>query len=72
MSEEAANATKAVPWGIIYSAGSCWLLGFVLVIVIAACMNTDLESILGSPFGQPMAQVSFHPFLQFILRPEYS
>ena len=66
MSEEAANATKAVPWGIIYSAGSCWLLGFVLMIVIAACMSTDLESILGSSFGQPMAQVTFHPSLPFI------
>ena len=66
MSEEAANATKAVPWGIIHSAGSCWLLGFVLMIVIAACMSTDLESILGSSFGQPMAQVTFHPSLPFI------
>ena len=58
MSEEAANATKAVPYGILMSIGSCWLFGFILVIVIAACMSQDLESLLTSPFGQPMAQVS--------------
>ena len=59
MSEEAANATKAVPYGILMSIGSCWLFGFILVIVIAACMDTNLENILSSPFGQPMAQVRF-------------
>jgi amino acid transporter len=59
MSEEAANATKAVPYGILMSIGSCWLFGFVLVIVIAACMNPDPNVILTSPFGQPMAQIYF-------------
>ncbi|KAL9121243.1 MAG: hypothetical protein Q9187_002198 [Circinaria calcarea] len=59
MSEEAANATKAVPYGILMSIGSCWLFGFILVIVIAACMSTDLSSILESPFGQPMAQIYY-------------
>lgn len=59
MSEEASNATRAVPYGILMSIGSCWLLGFVLCIVIAACMSTDLESILSSPFGQPMAQIYY-------------
>ena len=57
MSEEAANATKAVPYGILMSIGSCWLLGFVIVIVLAACMTTDTASILETPFGQPIAQV---------------
>jgi amino acid transporter len=57
MSEEAANATKAVPYGIIMSIGSCWFFGFICLIVIAACMSTDVESLLSSPFGQPMAQV---------------
>lgn len=44
--------------GILFSIGSCWVLGFVLVIVIAACMS-DVESILGSSFGQPMAQIYY-------------
>ena len=60
MSEEAANATRAVPYGILMSIGSCWLLGFVIVIVIAACMDTNLDNILGSNFGQPMAQVRLY------------
>ncbi|MCJ1475515.1 GABA-specific high-affinity permease [Lambiella insularis] len=59
MSEEAANATKAVPYGILMSIGSCWLFGFILVIVIAGCMDTNISNILGSPFGQPMAQIYY-------------
>ncbi|KAF4550558.1 GABA-specific permease-like protein [Elsinoe fawcettii] len=59
ISEEAANAVKAVPFGILMSIGSCWLFGFILLIVIAACMVQDYESILGSPFGQPMAQIYY-------------
>ena len=59
MSEEAANATRAVPYGILMSVGSAWFFGFVLVIVIAACMNPDASVILSSPFGQPMAQIYF-------------
>lgn len=59
MSEEASNATRAVPFGILMSAGCCWFFGFIIVIVIAACINPDLESVLASPFGQPMAQVSY-------------
>ncbi|KAF2241143.1 gaba permease [Trematosphaeria pertusa] len=59
MSEEASNATKAVPYGILMSIGSCWLFGFIICIVIAACISPDIESVLGSPFGQPMAQIYF-------------
>jgi amino acid transporter len=59
MSEEAANATKAVPYGIIMSIGSCWLFGWILCIVIAACMSPDLSHTLTSPFGQPMAQIYY-------------
>ncbi|RMZ81788.1 hypothetical protein DV738_g2041, partial [Chaetothyriales sp. CBS 135597] len=59
MSEEASNATKAVPYGILMSIGSCWLFGWILTIVIAACMSQDPESILASPFGQPMAQIYY-------------
>jgi len=39
--------------------GSCWLFGFILVIVIAGCMDTNLTNILESPFGQPMAQIYY-------------
>ncbi|KAK7998969.1 gaba permease [Apiospora marii] len=59
MSEEASNAAKAVPMGILSSIGMCWGLGFVIVIVIAQCMSSDIESILNSKFGQPMAQIYY-------------
>ncbi|KAF2843564.1 amino acid transporter [Patellaria atrata CBS 101060] len=59
MSEEAANATIAVPYGILMSIGACWILGFLLMIVLASCMSPNLESVLGSPYGQPMAQIYY-------------
>lgn len=57
MSEEATHATKAVPLGIIASTGLCGILGFLSLAVIAASMDTNIENLLGSSFGQPMAQV---------------
>ncbi|KAK8157760.1 gaba permease [Phyllosticta citrichinensis] len=59
ISEEAANATRAVPYGILMSIGSCWIFGWIIVIVIAACMSPDVSSILGSAYGQPMAQIYY-------------
>jgi amino acid transporter len=77
MSEEAANATKAVPYGkksaspfppdqklmilegILMSIGSCWLFGWIICIVIAACINPDLESVLGTAYGTPIAQIYY-------------
>jgi len=59
MSEEASNAAKAVPYGILMSIGSCWILGFFIMIVLAACINPDLDAVLGSSFGQPMAQIYY-------------
>ena len=59
MSEEAANAAKAVPLGILSSIGMCWGLGFVLVIVIAACIDPNIDNVLGSVYGQPMAQIYY-------------
>ena len=57
MSEEATHATRAVPLGMIASSGLCGILGFLSLAIIAASMNKDIEGILGSNFGQPMAQV---------------
>ncbi|KAF2148566.1 putative GABA permease [Myriangium duriaei CBS 260.36] len=59
MSEEATNAVQAVPFGILMSTGSSWIFGFIIVIVIAACMSQDTEAILNSKFGQPMAQIYY-------------
>ncbi|KAI4160033.1 MAG: hypothetical protein LQ342_006069 [Letrouitia transgressa] len=59
LSEEAAHPTKAVPFGILMSIGSCWLFGFIIMIVLAATINPDLDSVVSSKFGQPMAQIYF-------------
>ncbi|KAF3480934.1 GABA permease [Arthroderma uncinatum] len=59
MSEEAINAAKAVPYGILWAGGACWSLGFLCLCVIAACMNTDPNVILKSPLGQPIAQIYY-------------
>lgn len=59
MSEEASNVTRAVPYGILMSIGSCWIFGLILTIVIAACMDQNLENLVGNSFGQPMAQIYY-------------
>jgi amino acid transporter len=58
MSEEATHATRAVPLGILWSIGLCGILGFLSLAVIAAVMDTKLDNVLETAFGQPMAQVS--------------
>ncbi|KAL4890464.1 amino acid/polyamine transporter I [Aspergillus ambiguus] len=59
MSEEATHAARAVPLGILWSSGLCGILGFLSLAVIAAVINVDLEAVLGSSFGQPMAQIYY-------------
>lgn len=57
MSEEAMHAARAVPLGIMFSAGSALVFGFLVLVVMAATMNPDVSQTLGTNFGQPMAQV---------------
>lgn len=57
MSEEATHASRAVPLGIVWSTGLCGILGFLSVATIATAMSQNIEGILNSKFGQPMAQV---------------
>lgn len=59
MSEEAMHAAKAVPLGILFSAGSACVLGFLVLAVIAATMNPNVSETINSKFGQPMAQVCY-------------
>ncbi|KAH9021102.1 amino acid/polyamine transporter I [Lactarius deliciosus] len=64
ISEEASNAAIAVPWGIIWSIGIGGVLGWAVNVTLAFCMGQDLEGIMGSSFGQPMAQIFFNSFGQ--------
>jgi amino acid transporter len=57
MSEEAKNASKSVPLGITWSIGMCGVLGWLSSAVIAAVMDQNLDNILNTSLGQPMAQV---------------
>lgn len=57
MAEEASNASVAVPFGIIGSISMCGLLGFIVLAIIAACMNPDVTATLTTSTGQPMAQI---------------
>ncbi|RPD65332.1 APC amino acid permease [Lentinus tigrinus ALCF2SS1-7] len=62
ISEEASNARTAVPWAIISAVGIAGILGWVVNVVIAFCMGTDLEGIMSNPIGQPMATILFNSF----------
>lgn len=57
ISEEASNASKAVPQGIFYSIVSSAILGFGIMIALTFNMGTDLEPIINSDYGQPMATI---------------
>ncbi|KAI9933530.1 GABA-specific high-affinity permease [Aspergillus wentii] len=59
MSEEALHAAKSVPLGIIWSSGCACTLGFLVLSVVAATMNPDVNQTINSVFGQPMAQVYY-------------
>ncbi|GLI81630.1 GABA-specific high-affinity permease [Penicillium ochrochloron] len=65
MSEEALHAAKAVPMGIMFSAGSALVFGFLVLSVMAATMNPDVSQTLSTKFGQPMAQVGTHLSFNF-------
>ncbi|KAI6032489.1 amino acid/polyamine transporter I [Pisolithus marmoratus] len=62
ISEEASNAATAVPWAIVNSITISSILGMAINIALAFCMGTDIEYLLDSPIGQPMAQVFFDSF----------
>ncbi|KDQ60457.1 hypothetical protein JAAARDRAFT_32877 [Jaapia argillacea MUCL 33604] len=64
ISEEASNATVAVPAAILLSTVIAAVLGWAINVVIAFCMGTDLAAVLASPIGQPLATIFFNSFGQ--------
>lgn len=57
MSEEAKNASYGIPIGICSAITVCGVIGWVILVVVCACMNPDVASVLETPTGFPMAQV---------------
>ncbi|CEL55191.1 GABA-specific permease OS=Saccharomyces cerevisiae (strain ATCC 204508 / S288c) GN=UGA4 PE=1 SV=1 [Rhizoctonia solani AG-1 IB] len=62
ISEEASNASVAVPWAIVGAIAISGILGTALNIAIAFCMGTDIDAILNSSIGQPLAAIFFNSF----------
>lgn len=58
-SEEAKDAAKAVPIGIIGSISICWVLGWVINIVIVACCDPNLNNVVNTSYPLGMAQVLY-------------
>lgn len=57
-SEEALNAQRSIPYGILGSIGACWWFGWFIMIVCAACIkDADVGRVLASETGSPMAQI---------------
>lgn len=59
MAEEARDAVRAVPIGIVGSIASCWILGWLICIVLLACMDSNIDNIINSAYGQGITQVFY-------------
>ncbi|KAK2462555.1 hypothetical protein APHAL10511_005525 [Amanita phalloides] len=64
ISEEAKNASTAIPYGIMFAVLSSIVLGFGVNVVLAFGMGNNLQNIANSPIGQPMATILFNSFGQ--------
>ncbi|KAJ7589028.1 APC amino acid permease [Mycena floridula] len=62
ISEEAINASVAVPTTIISATVIGCVLGWAVNMAIVFCMGQDLGSILSSPIGQPMSVILLNSF----------
>ncbi|KAK7457045.1 hypothetical protein VKT23_010348 [Stygiomarasmius scandens] len=57
LSEEATNASTAIPYAIISSTVLSLIFGWGINVALVFCMGKDLQGILDSPVGQPMATI---------------
>ncbi|KAJ7438311.1 APC amino acid permease [Mycena galericulata] len=62
ISEEAQNASVAVPWAIISVTTIGCILGFAIQISVEFCMGPNTLSILSDPVQQPMATILLNSF----------
>lgn len=59
MSEECKDPSRSVPHGIMGSITGCWILGFLIIIVMNACMIPDVDRLISTPSGQPLTQLFY-------------
>ncbi|PFH47785.1 hypothetical protein AMATHDRAFT_66917 [Amanita thiersii Skay4041] len=60
ISEEARNANIAIPFATVLACTSSVILGWGVNVALVFCMGKDLEGIMESPIGQPMAAIFFN------------
>ncbi|KAI5953953.1 hypothetical protein CANMA_004792 [Candida margitis] len=59
-SEEALNAQRSIPVGILGSIAACWFLGWVVIVVCAACIKDgNVSRIVATETGSPLAQIIY-------------
>lgn len=59
-SEEALNAQRSIPVGILGSISACWFLGWVVIVVCAACIKDgNVARIIATETGSPLAQIIY-------------
>ncbi|CAK9682256.1 Amino acid permease family protein [Candida parapsilosis] len=59
-SEEALNAQRSIPVGILGSICACWFLGWVVIVVCAACIKDgNVARIVAAETGSPLAQIIY-------------
>ncbi|SCU89549.1 LAFA_0E18976g1_1 [Lachancea sp. 'fantastica'] len=59
MAEEARDAPRSVPIGIVGSISVCWILGWLVCIVLLACMDSDINNVVNSAYGQGITQIFY-------------
>ncbi|KAJ4485271.1 amino acid/polyamine transporter I [Lentinula aciculospora] len=60
ISEEARNASTAIPWAVMLSTAATCILGWAINLSLAFNMGSDIDGILSNPIGQPLATIFFN------------
>ena len=60
LAEEASNASKVVPFAMISSLLVSLFVGAGIIITLMFTMGTNIPDLLGSQFGQPVAQILYN------------
>ncbi|KAJ3803869.1 amino acid/polyamine transporter I [Lentinula aff. lateritia] len=60
ISEEARNASTAIPWAVMLSTAVSCVLGWAINVSLAFNMGTDTDGILSNEIAQPLATIFFN------------